>query len=204
MKKKLFAFLPVLLLMVAVLTSCSEVEDQGKFFNWKERNEAFVDSLKALNPTIVATEEAALSMPVGTLFSIPVPLASTGDDKQYVYCKKIVANTQGQRPMYTESVEVYYYGTVITGDKFDGNFTGYTALDKSFPGDKNPTETDSPSQFAVTGVITGWTEVLQYMRKGERWMIYIPYQSAYGTTDHGSIPAYSLLAFDVQLTDIIK
>lgn len=201
MKNKLFALLPALLLMVAVFTSCSEVEDQGKFFNWKERNEAFVDSLKALNPTIVATEEAALAIPVGTLFSIPVPLASTTKDKQYIYCKKIVANNQGQRPMYTESVEVYYYGTVITGDKFDGNFTGYTALDKTFAGDKNPTEFDSPTTLLVSNSSKGygWVEALQYMRKGERWLIYIPYQSAYGTSDHGSIPGYSLLAYDIQL-----
>ena len=41
------------------------------------------------------------------------------------------------------------------------------------------------------------------MYVGERWMVYIPWQSAYGSSSTGSIPGYSALAFDIQLEDVV-
>lgn len=207
MKKKYFIFLPFLLtLLSGVLVSCEEVEEEGYYHNWRERNESFIDSLQSLNPVFVTTEEKALAMPIGELFYIQVHSASSINTPQYVYCKKIVANPEGGRPMYTEAVKAFYYGTLITGDRFDGNFAGYSALDRGelLPDEKAPTEFDSPGEFSVKGVIAGWIEALQYMREGERWMLYVPYPCAYGTGDYGNIAGYSALTFDLQLVEIIK
>ena len=137
------------------------------------------------------------------LLPLQVPCRS-GD--QYVYCKKITANPDGRRPLYTESVSAYYYGTLITGDRFDGNFTGYSALDQGTLNatDKAPTEFDAPSEFSVSGVIAGWTAALQLMKTGERWMLYIPYQSGYGTSGSGSILGYSALTFDLDLVEVVE
>ena len=38
-----------------------------------------------------------------------------------------------------------------------------------------------------------------WLYKGDRWEIYIPYQLGYGTSDSDDIPAYSVLIFDVAL-----
>ncbi|WP_373789700.1 FKBP-type peptidyl-prolyl cis-trans isomerase, partial [Bacteroides heparinolyticus] len=42
-----------------------------------------------------------------------------------------------------------------------------------------------------------------FMRMGERWVLYIPWQSGYGTSGSGSssnaIRGYSVLTFDMQL-----
>ena len=62
-----------------------------------------------------------------------------------------------------------------------------------------PTDFDSPSSFSVTGVVSGWTTVLQYMHTKERWILYIPYQCGYGESGYGSILGYSTLTFDMQL-----
>lgn len=120
----------------------------------------------------------------------------------------------GERPNfdgYNSIVKAFYYGTLITGDEFDGNFDGYGATDRDIPlplssDSKWPTEFNSSSEFTVSGVIPGWTWALQYMRVGERWMLYIPWQSAYGSSGNssGTIPGYTSLTFDVYLEGFVE
>ena len=204
--KRLFKTICFVLPLAALLfASCEEVQEASKYDNWPARNEAYIDSIAGeTGKVFVATLEDADRMEPGRLFAIATTSGTTAGE-QYVYCKKITANPEGRRPLYTETVSAYYYGTLITGDKFDGNFTGYSAVDRQELNaeDKKPTEFDAPAEFAVSGVITGWTAALQLMRTGERWMLYIPYQSAYGTSGSGSIPGYSALAFDIILDDIV-
>ena len=201
--RKILCFL--LPLAALLLASCEEVQEASKYDNWQARNEAFIDSIaRETGGLIIDSEEKAAAVEVGRLFAIATTAGTMSGD-QYVYCKKITANPDGRRPLYTESVSAYYYGTLITGDRFDGNFTGYSALDQGTLNatDKAPTEFDAPSEFSVSGVIAGWTAALQLMKTGERWMLYIPYQSGYGTSGSGSIPGYSALAFDIILDDIV-
>ena len=201
--RKILCFL--LPLAALLLASCEEVQEASKYDNWQSRNEAFIDSIaRETGGLIIDSEEKAAAVEVGRLFAIATTAGTMSGD-QYVYCKKITANPDGRRPLYTESVSAYYYGTLITGDRFDGNFTGYSALDQGTLNatDKAPTEFDAPSEFSVSGVIAGWTAALQLMKTGERWMLYIPYQSGYGTSGSGSIPGYSALAFDIILDDIV-
>lgn len=204
--KRLFKTICFVLPLAALLfASCEEVQEASKYDNWQSRNEAYIDSIAGeTGKVFVATLEDADRMELGRLFAIATTSGTTAGE-QYVYCKKITANPEGRRPLYTETVSAYYYGTLITGDKFDGNFTGYSAVDRQELNaeDKKPTEFDAPAEFAVSGMITGWTAALQLMRTGERWMLYIPYQSAYGTSGSKSIPGYSALAFDLILDDIV-
>lgn len=202
-------FLPFLLLLAGAFISCEEVEEVGKYDNWRERNEAFADSVKNLaGERYVATAEQADAMELGKLYAIRTA-AGTTEGEQYVYCKKLVKNLTGERPLYTgyhSTVSAFYHGTLITGDEFDGNFDGYTAIDRDIPLDnlKEPTVFDSPATFTVSGVIAGWTAALQFMREGERWMLYIPWQSAYGSSGNASIEGYSTLTFDLVLEDIVE
>jgi len=39
------------------------------------------------------------------------------------------------------------------------------------------------------------------MHRGEGWIVTIPYQLGYGTTESGVIPAYSTLVFEIFLMD---
>lgn len=209
--RKGLLFLPFLLLLVGAFISCEEVEEAGKYDNWRERNEAFADSIKRLTgENYVATAEQADAMEIGKLYAIQTT-ASTTEGAQYVYCKKLVKNETGERPLYTgyhSTVSAFYYGTLIVGDQFDGNFDGYSALDTNIPLSslKEPTAFDSPTTFAVASVIPGWTAALQLMRAGERWMLYIPWQSAYGSSGNndGTIPGYTALTFDLLLERIVE
>ncbi len=185
MSKKIYLFSLVLLTLAFV--SCSETEEVGKYDNWRARNEAYIDSLA----NVYATASGR-----GGLERIEM-LTARGN---YIYYKEIekapAANTDS--PKYTDYVKVYYKGTNILGEYFDGNFKG----DNPVVNEENPSEGDSPTTiFQVSGVITGWGEVLQRMEVGDRWKVYIPWEYAYGSSGTTGILGYSALVFDITLLD---
>ena len=166
MSKKIYLFSLVLLTLAFV--SCSETEEVGKYDNWRARNEAYIDSLA----NVYATASGR-----GGLERIEM-LTAPGN---YIYYKVMPSMTdhvvKAGSPKYTDYVKVYYKGTNILGEYFDGNFKG----DNPVVNEENPSEGDSPTTiFQVSGVITGWGEVLQRMEVGDRWKVYIPWEYAYG------------------------
>ena len=207
--RKRFLFLPFLLLLVSGLVSCEEVEDEGKYYDWQARNEAYIDSIKNVaGDRYVATEEGIRAVEVGEMFILQDYLVSTDKHPRYIYCKKLVKNAEGEIPVWTEAVNAFYYGTLITGEKFDGGFDGYGALDQNIP---NPPGREPPpfswsTDFLITEstLRTGWKIFLQYMAVGERWLVYLPTDSAYGSEGSGTIPGYSALVFDVVLNKVIE
>jgi FKBP-type peptidyl-prolyl cis-trans isomerase FklB len=55
----------------------------------------------------------------------------------------------------------------------------------------------------VNRVIKGWTEALQLMPVGSKWILYIPYDLAYGSRGNGDkIKPFSTLIFEVELLEI--
>lgn len=181
-----------------LFTSCDETEEVNKYADWRNRNEAFIDSLKSVYDAKTDPE----------LIQI-IPYA----EKNYpIYAKKLKTVTSGETPLYTDSVTAYYRGMLINEAVFGAAITPryYTKLyqsldvfDKNFAGEE-PNAFESPTKFLVNGVVPGWTEVLQRMKVGERWEVYIPWQQGYGSSVSGTIPAYSTLIFDLNLVSIIK
>lgn len=212
MKRSFFSFLPFLLLLAGVFVSCEEVKEHGKYDNWQADNQVFIDSIKALTgDRYVFVAKDADAMELGKLYALETT-EGTNSGAQHVYCKKLVKNEAGERPLYSgphSKVNAYYYGTFVNGESFDGCFSGYGALDRDIPLDpskqKQPTAFDSFRSFKVSEVIPGWTAALQLMRMGERWVLYVPYQSGYGPDNYtapgssATIPGGSVLTFDLQL-----
>ena len=193
------------LVALAAMIACQEIKEVTDYDNWQERNEAFADSLSMLAASkAVVTAAEADAMQVGQYYAIETS-ASTNLLSQYIYVKKLTSNTTGDRPYYTDRASAYYYGTYINGHRFDGNFNGYSAIEKGTldGSDKLPTEFDTPLRIAIYGdIIVGWKTALQYMREGERWMVFIPYQSAYGKDGDNGVLGYSLLCFDIILDEV--
>jgi len=95
---------------------------------------------------------------------------------------KILQNGFGKRPGLTDTVQVYYTGTMINGKIFDGTSPGL------------------PASFKVNAVIPGWTEALTIMREGDHWQLVIPSNLGYGPRGAGAmIPSNQTLVFDVTL-----
>jgi FKBP-type peptidyl-prolyl cis-trans isomerase len=90
-------------------------------------------------------------------------------------------------PVASDKVEVHYHGTLIDGQIFDSSV------------DRKKTAT-----FGLSQVISGWTEGLQYMKVGDKFRFFIPYNLAYGEQARGSIiKGFSTLIFDVELFKIL-
>ena len=99
---------------------------------------------------------------------------------------KIVKQGTGPKPVETDTVTVNYKGTLIDGTVFDSSY-----------------DRGQPATFALTQVIPGWTEGLQYMPVGSTYMFYIPSGLGYGAQSMGDkLPANSTLIFQVDLLSI--
>lgn len=96
-----------------------------------------------------------------------------------------IKDGNGKRPKATDRVKVHYTGTLIDGTKFD------SSVDRG-----------EPLTFPLNQVIPGWTEGLQLMDEGSKYMLYIPYNLGYGEQPAGAIPPGSTLIFEVELLEI--
>src|SRR5690606_2506409 len=110
-------------------------------------------------------------------------LTLTASGVQYV----VVTAGPAPKPSASSRVKTHNHGTHIDGTVFDSSYNR-----------------GQPIDFAVSGVIAGWTEALQLMPVGSKWRLYIPYHLAYGERGAGaSIGPYSALIFDVELLEIL-
>ncbi len=99
---------------------------------------------------------------------------------------KVLQQGSGKQPIASDRVTVHYTGTLTDGTIFDSSV-----------------KRGQPATFSVGGVIRGWTEALQLMKEGDKWMLYIPYDLAYGERGSGGqIPPYSTLLFEVELIKV--
>jgi len=100
---------------------------------------------------------------------------------------KVLNAGSGRRPTAANEVKVHYRGTLLNGTEFDNSYKRGT-----------------PLTLPVGGVIPGWTEALQLMPVGSKWILYIPSHLGYGNTGSGPIPPGSTLVFEVELLAIVK
>ncbi|MDO4671808.1 MAG: FKBP-type peptidyl-prolyl cis-trans isomerase N-terminal domain-containing protein [Porphyromonadaceae bacterium] len=65
-------------------------------------------------------------------------------------------------------------------------------------------EKNDDTKFPLTGVIKGWTEVLQLMKPGEKVEVIIPENLAYGSRGTYTIEPFSTLRFEMKLKKVLK
>lgn len=93
---------------------------------------------------------------------------------------EVVKEGSGASPTASDVVLVSYTGKLNDGTVFD----------------QNP-----QAAFPVEGVVPGFGQALQKMKKGGRYHVVIPPSLGYGAKAVGPIPANSTLTFDVELLD---
>ncbi len=99
---------------------------------------------------------------------------------------EVVKAGNGKSPGPNDQVTVHYTGKLLDGTVFDSSV-----------------QSGKPATFGVSQVIPGWTEALQLMKEGDKFILYIPDNLAYGERGAGGrIPPYSPLIFEVELIKV--
>ena len=98
---------------------------------------------------------------------------------------KVVQMGEGAKPAATDRVTVHYRGTLLNGEEFDSSYSR-----------------NQPATFQLDQVIPGWTEGVQLMPVGSKFMFYIPPDLGYGPGGGGPIGPNSTLIFEVELLGI--
>ncbi len=98
---------------------------------------------------------------------------------------RIIKQGNGNSPLATNVVSVYYKGRLINGRVFDDNTTQ-----------------PCPEPFRLNEVIKGWQIALPHMKIGDKWEVIIPASQGYGSRNVDDIPRNSTLIFEIELVNI--
>lgn len=217
MNKNLFWLIALLFTLSFGFMSCAEdttVEDP--YANWDDRNVRYLDSIAdvaraneipelnevgkwVIKCNYKISNESSLNPGLGgsSVSTNPFETPPSVNDSVYMKVLEVGEGSNRISPLYTDTVSVYYRGELINGTVFDQNYSG--DLD---------TEVHVPTHFALQadqtdGLIVGWITALQWMKEGDRVELYIPADLGYGTQGQSSIPANSVLIFDLKLEKVI-
>jgi FKBP-type peptidyl-prolyl cis-trans isomerase FklB len=95
-------------------------------------------------------------------------------------------DSAGASPSASDTVVVHYHGTLIDGSVFDSSI-----------------ERGEPATFSLGGIIPGWQEVLQLMNPGDKWVVVLPPNLAYGESGAGGlIGPNEVLIFEIELLEV--
>jgi FKBP-type peptidyl-prolyl cis-trans isomerase FklB len=100
---------------------------------------------------------------------------------------KVIEEGTGKSPTASDRVKCHYEGRLIDGTIFDSSY-----------------ERGQPAEFALRGVIRGWTEGLQLMKEGGKYELYIPSDLGYGPRGGGQlIGPNATLIFVIELLEVV-
>ena len=189
----------ILFPFAGMVSSCSEDSgEEEEFDNWQEKNEAFISQL-ASNPNykkiLTYTKNATVS---------------NVSNSDFIYVEVLESGRGTETALFTDSVLYTYRGRLIPSKSYEkgyvfeetflGDFDWSTAGMQKACVSWNPVRTNTGT---VNTLFTqGFCTALQNMKKGDHWMVYIPYQLAYGEDGSSSIPGYSTVIFEVAVADI--
>ena len=207
MNKNLFWLIALLFTLSFGFMSCAEdttVEDP--YANWEDRNVRYLDSIADVaRANVDGKWEIYRNYKFANESTTPGVWEESPSVNDSVYMKVLEVGEGSYRisPLYTDTVSVYYRGTLIDEK---------TVFDQNYIGDLN-TEVHVPTHFALQakqsssvfgdGLIVGWITALQWMKEGDRVELYIPADLGYGTQSQSSVPANSVLKFDLKLEKVI-
>lgn len=110
-------------------------------------------------------------------------VVTTASGLQY----KILTEGNGPKPMAEDTVEIHYKGTFLDGEVFDSSY-----------------DRGEPAKFVLSQVIPGWTEGVQQMKEGSKFILWIPENLAYGARPMDpKRGGYQMLTFECELLKVI-
>lgn len=168
--KKYYSYFIFVLLGIATLTSCVDIE-----------NDDYDEYLKNLEEYQKQVYEQY------QVDSVLISDYVTEFDTLAVYHEKsgiyytILDEGDELKPDVNSIVAVQYKGTLLDGTVFD------------------ETEDDETLSFSLSNLITGWQIGVPLIGGGGKIILYLPSYYGYGTNETEKVPANSVLIFDIDL-----
>lgn len=106
-------------------------------------------------------------------------ISATKDNRGFFY--SITSPGTGARPDICNTVTVNYSGRLTNGNQFDAA---------------------NNISFRLSQLILGWQEGIPLVQQGGSIVLYLPPSLAYGSQANGSIPANSILVFNIDLVSV--
>lgn len=178
------------------MTSCSEEDGVVEEYpDWQVRNETYFDNLTDSVQKLISSGRTDWKR-IRTWSKTEGDYISNSD---YIIVHVLESAPQSETasPLYTDSVAVHYKVWTLPSTSYPNG----KVFDSSYnePFDK---DVAVAARFYVGGgLIDGFTTALQYMKRGDVWEVYMPYQLGYGATGSSSIPGYSTLIYKMMLQD---
>lgn len=208
MKKYLYILFSVAL----GLASCSETNnDFDPYEDWQSRNAKwFEDTVQVARVAIAQAkaeygEEWERHCQWRMYKSLFKTTGSAGPVSDSICVRVIVAgdDMEGKgSPAANDSMHINYRGWLMPTYNYTGNGTEMgmvqEVFDTSYFGEFN-SETAAPALMSIGSLIEGFSTAIQYMVEGDDWMVFIPYNLAYGASGSGKIRGYSTLQFRIHL-----
>ncbi len=220
MAKKLFRTLialPIMGALLSGLTSCSENDDEwDPYYKWPSRNTVWFQQVADTARTAIAEAKAIYGdkwedhcewrMYKSLLRSADVvgPLTDSICVRILPRAEKLPSDTIS--PAFTDRVRLSFRGWTMQTEYLNerGEKEPRMAVfTQTYYGDYDP-QTALPQLMEVANTIEGYATALQYMVRGDDWLVYIPSQLGYGDNEQTAIPPYSTLLFRLTLSAIYR
>ena len=203
-------------LLLLVFAACSDdSEDYDPYHDWQVRNEAWFRSVADSARSAIAEAKTQYGSQWEDYCQWRM-LKRLDQAQDYntgsltdSICVRIVSRGTGDySPLWSDSVRISFRGWLMPAtyqlynkdnqlvdslmqEVFTQTYFG--VFDEA---------TAAPQLSAITPFVQGFSTALQYMVKGDDWMVYVPQQLAYGANANGVIPAYSTLAWRIHMAAV--
>ncbi len=175
-----------------VVLKSVKIEEVGAAAKAFESDQAAFDKLKSgIAGREVEKNKAAVAEQGKQLEKLIADLQKENDGKEVVTSDSglkyiVLTPGEGGSPKKGAKIKAHYTGKFVDGRVFDSSVQRGTPIEFS---------------VGVKQVIQGWDEALGSMKKGEKRVLIIPSDLAYGPSGRGPIPPNTPLVFEVELVD---
>ena len=196
--KRFLAFSVLFASVLVSLVSCGETKEADDHANWQKRNADFIAQIASQCGDL--TPETAAENQMFKLLSYELDPEKQWGNGSYIYCKVLRKSADTLSPHFTDSIRINYRVRLMPTD----NYPEGQVMDRSFMTPDLDPDVNIPSSFLVSDLMTGAATAAMHMHRGDFWLLYIPQALAYGKEGKSTIPAYSALVFEINLTEIAR
>jgi len=205
-RRLLLIFMPML-----AFVACTDSEEEDPRPNWEARNAQWFSEVYETAAKAIAEAKAQYPNSNDWEQNCDWRIYKTllksqdvqGSPTDYIVCKINERGNGDWSPAYTDSVRLYYRGWIMD-DNYPTSKDNMTVFSQTYYGETLDVNTAAPIAMPVTSTVEGFMTAVQYMVKGDDWMVYIPQQLAYKELASDAIPAYSTLLYHLRIELVHK